>query len=376
MRTITMAKVSLAHCVSYKPEDVQSAISRVLEPLGGIGTFVKPGNKVLLKPNLLQASRPEQMITTHPAVVEAVIVLVKQAGGIPLLGDSPAGAVKSVEDYWKSTGMWDVCQKHGVELVQFEKGGVVMKERSGRRYHISKAVLDADVLINLPKLKTHSLTMFTCAVKNMYGVIPGLKKSNYHKEAPKPLEFSGIVVDVYALARPHLTIVDGVIGMDGAGPAAGEPKQLGLIMAGADGVAVDAVATHLLGRKPLSIPTTEIAHRQQLGEADLAKIELLGDRYDVRRDFRWPPGWFYAFIPGYLAKVAAKLFRIRPAIHAEMCVNCGFCVESCPVSALIPGVKVPEFEYRLCINCLCCQEVCPQHAVYQRKSAIARLVRP
>ncbi len=371
-----MPAVSLATCATYALPEVRAAVARALGPLGGIGAFVKPGNKVLLKPNLLQASSPDKMITTHPAVVEAVILLVKEAGGVPSLGDSPAGAVKSVEDYWKTTGMWDVCKRHGAGLVQFEKGGVVMRARNGRKYHIAKAVADADVVINLPKLKTHSLTSFTCAVKNMYGVIPGLRKSNYHREAPKPLEFAAIIVDVYALAKPHLTIVDGITGMDGAGPAAGDPKQLGLVVAGADGVAVDAVATHLLGKRPLAIPTTRIARQQELGETDVSRIALRGDSYGVRTDFRWPPGWFFALIPGPLARIAARLFRIKPAIHAEMCVNCGFCVESCPVSALVPGVKVPEFDYRLCINCLCCQEVCPQHAVYQKKSAIARLLRP
>ncbi|HTY08355.1 MAG TPA: DUF362 domain-containing protein, partial [Candidatus Edwardsbacteria bacterium] len=321
-------------------------------------------------------SKPDEAITTHPAVVEAVINLVRQAGGIPMLGDSPAGAAKSVEEFWKTTGMWEVCKRLNVELVQFEKGGVEMRVRRGKKYHIAKAVLDADVVINLPKLKTHALTMLTCAVKNIYGVIPGLKKSNYHKEAPKPMDFSGIVVDVYALATPQLTIVDGVIGMDGAGPSAGNPKPLGLIVAGADGVAIDAAVTHLMGGKPLKIPTTKLAYAQKLGEADQHRIELVGDPYPVRKDFDWPQDWFYALVPGLLARVAAKLFWIRPAIQAEKCVNCGYCVESCPVSALSAGVRIPEFDYKLCINCLCCQEVCPQHAVYQRKSPIARLLRP
>ncbi|MDI6739783.1 MAG: DUF362 domain-containing protein [Candidatus Edwardsbacteria bacterium] len=368
------SRVSLVKCSSYDLDEISQAVSKAVDLLGGISSFIKPGNKILLKPNLLQAARPEDMITTHPAVVEDVIVLVKQAGGVPMLGDSPAGAFNSVENYWRTTGMWDVCKKHNVELVQFEKGGVSQKERHGRKYHIAKSVTDADVIINLPKIKTHGLTLLTCAVKNMYGVIPGLKKSNYHKEAPKPWEFSAIVVDVYALAKPHLTIVDGIVGMDGAGPSAGKQKPLGLVLAGADGVAVDAVVTHLMGKRPLSIPTTKLAHNQKLGEAELHKIELLGDRYEVRRDFTWPPNWFYAFVPRKLARVAAKLFWIRPVIDAKKCVNCGFCVESCPVSALSAGVRIPEFNYRLCINCLCCQEVCPHHAVYQRRSRVARML--
>ncbi len=271
-----MTKISLIKCSSYQPEEVKAAVKRALDLLGGMSHFVQPGNKVLLKPNLLSAQPPEQAITTHPAVVEAVIELVKEAGGIPVLGDSPAGAIKSLDDFWSTTGMLEVCRRHDVELVSFERSGVYQKELNGKRYHIAKPVLDADVIINLPKLKTHSLTVMTGAVKNIYGVIPGLKKSMYHKQAPKPWEFSRLLVDIYALARPQLNIVDAIVGMEGFGPSAGRQRQLGMILAGSDGVAVDAWAAHLLGRKPLDIPTTKIAYRQNLGEADLGKIEAAG----------------------------------------------------------------------------------------------------
>jgi len=370
-----MTKISVIKCSSYQLDEIRAAVRRSLDLLGGVSRFVRPGNKVLLKPNLLSAQSPEQAITTHPAVVEAVIELVKEAGGVPLLGDSPAGAIKSLEELWSTTGMLEVCHRHQVELVSFESSGVYQREFGGRRYHIAKPVLDADVIINLPKLKTHSLTVMTGAVKNVYGVIPGLKKSMYHKQAPKPWEFSRLLVDIYALAKPHLNIVDAVTGMEGFGPSAGRPRQLGLILAGSDGVAVDAWAAHLLGRKPLDIPTTKIAYRQNLGEADLSRIEALGDDFKPLNDFVWPPNWFYSFIPGFLARYAARLFWMRPAIDPAKCTNCGYCVESCPVSALASAGPVPEFNYKICINCLCCSEVCPQHAVYQKRSPVARLVR-
>ncbi|MBI4726167.1 DUF362 domain-containing protein [candidate division TA06 bacterium] len=369
-----MPQISLVKCQSYNQPEVDAAVKKAVDFLGGISAFVKPGQKVLLKPNLLSAQPPNQAITTHPAVVEAVIILVKGAGGIPLVGDSPAGAFKSLDEFWSITGMLDVCRRHQVELVSFEKSGVSQKEFNGKKYHIAKPVLDADVVINLPKLKTHSLTLMTGAVKNMYGVIPGLKKSMYHKQAPKPWDFSKLVADIYALARPHLNIVDAVTGLEGFGPSAGKPRQLGMILAGSDGVAVDALAAHLLGKKPLDIPTTKIAYRQNLGEADLKNVEVLGDRYDPLKDFIWPPNWFYSFIPGFLAKYAAKLFWVRPAIDPTMCINCGYCVESCPVSALASVGPVPEFNYKLCINCLCCSEVCPRHAVYQKRSPVAKLL--
>lgn len=369
-----MTQISLVKCTTYNQPVVNAAVKKAVDLLGGMSAFVKPGNKVLLKPNLLSAKTPDQAITTHPAVAEAVIILVKQAGGIPLVGDSPAGAVKNLEEFWGTTGMLEVCRRQGVELVSFESSGVYQREINGKRYHIAKPVLEADVIINLPKLKTHSLTLMTGAVKNMYGVIPGLKKSMYHKQAPKPWDFSKLVVDIYALARPHLTIVDAVVGMEGMGPSAGSPRNLGFVMAGQDGVALDSYAAYLLGKKPLDIPTTRIAAQQKLGIAGLKQIEVLGDQILPFKDFKWPPNWFYSLIPNFLAKYAARLFWVRPAIDPKLCINCGYCVESCPVSALASVGPVPEFNYKLCINCLCCSEVCPQHAVYQKRSPVAKLL--
>lgn len=370
-----MNKVSFAACETYRLDAVLEAVAKSLEPLGGMKSFVKPGERALLKPNLLSAKRPEEAITTHPAVLEAVIVLVKQAGGIPVVGDSPGGKISDLRTYWEATGTAEACRRQKAELVSFEKSGVYEKRVGNRKYYIARPVLDADVVINIPKLKTHSLTVLTCAVKNMFGAVPGIRKSMHHREEPKPREFSGLVADIYSLVKPHMNIVDAVVGMDGAGPSAGDPKPLGFVMAGADGVAVDAAAAHLLGMDPFKVPTTAIAHRRGLGQGDIRKIELAGDVPGVRSDFRWPSLWRYSLIPSSLARAGARLFWIRPAIDPGKCVNCGACVESCPVSALSPEGRVPAFNYRLCINCLCCQEICPEHAISQKKSLLAGLLR-
>ena len=292
-----------------------------------------------------------------------------------LVGDSPIGSARHIEEYWKVTGFQEVCRRQGAELVAFEKSGVYKKNLNGRNYHIARPVLDAEVMINLPKLKSHSLTLLTCAVKNMYGAVPGLKKSMYHREAPLPMEFSKLLLDIYTLARPQLNIIDAVIGMDGNGPSAGDPKPIGMIMAGADGVAIDCLAAHLMGMDPLKGPTNLLARKINLGETQLENIERLGDAIEVRNDFQWPSTWAYSLIPSFLARHMAKLFWIRPAIDPAKCVNCGACVESCPTSAISSGEPTPVFNYKLCINCLCCQEICPQQAVHPRRSLIAKMVR-
>ena len=189
-------KVSFVKCETYTREEVFLAVKRAVDLCGGMGSFVKPGERILLKPNLLSAKEPERHITTHPEVVRALIRLVREAGATPLLGDSPGGAIKGVARVWEKTGMKKLADEERVELVNFETIGSVEKEISHpriRSIHVSKAVLNCDGIINIPKLKTHALMVFTGCVKNLYGIIPGLRKAEYHKLAPFPDEFGHLL---------------------------------------------------------------------------------------------------------------------------------------------------------------------------------------
>ncbi len=368
-------KISLSKCDSYHLKSVQNAVNNCLENIGGLSSFIKPGNSVLIKPNMLQAKAPEEALTTHPAVIEAIINAVRDVGGIPMVGDSPGASIHDLKDFWETTGYAEVCRRLKVELVNFEKSGVYLRERNGKKYYIAKPVLDCDLIINVPKIKTHGLTIFTCAVKNMYGVIPGIKKTEYHSTAPRPSDFAEIVVDIYALSQPQLNIVDGVVGMDGNGPSAGNPKQLGMILASEDGVALDSFICHILGKKPSKIPINQIAHEQNLGETIIDNINVLGEIPTIT-DFKWPSGLSTSLdmIPAPLARSLMKLFWSRPAIDPEKCIKCGNCIKSCPVDALTSGVYIPEFDYGECISCLCCMEMCPEKAVYLDKSLIFRIL--
>jgi uncharacterized protein (DUF362 family)/NAD-dependent dihydropyrimidine dehydrogenase PreA subunit len=367
--------VSITKCSSYQLEEVQKAVLECVEAIGGVSSIIKPGDKVLIKPNMLQGKSPEEAITTHPVVVEAVVNMVKDAGAIPMIGDSPGGPARGMESFWDITGFSAVSERTGAKLVNFEKTGSYQKNRNNIDYRIAKKVIDADILINLPKIKTHGLTIFTCAVKNMYGVVPGLIKTEYHKNAPKPSKFAEYVVDIYALSKPQLHIVDGIVGMDGTGPSAGNPKELGMVLASTDGVAVDVLLCEMLGKSPMKIPTNRIASEQGLGEGDLNKIEVIGDA-PIVDDFKWPPNISGSLdrIPPSIARGLMKLFWSRPAIDSKVCTNCKTCVKSCPVDALIENTPIPEFEYGECINCLCCMEMCPEKAVFEEKSRISRLI--
>ena len=371
-----MASVSISKCNSYDIKEVQGAVDSCLDKLGGLSSLIKPDDRVLIKPNILIAKPPEEAVTTHPSLIEAIIIAVKKAGAVPLVGDSPGGLVGNVRGHWKVTGIEEVCNRLNVEILNFESSGVYEKRINGNHYHIAKPVLDADFIINVPKIKTHGLTILTCAIKNMYGTIPGLTKVNYHKEAPKPSDFAELVVDIFALSKPGLNIVDGIIGMDGNGPSAGNPKEMGLILASTDAIAVDSLICQILGKNPLKVPTNKNAYERELGEADINKIKVLGYQPDVIDDFKWSPNIASSLdmVPSFISKGLMRFWWSRPVIDPEVCTKCGKCVKNCPVEALSAGVKIPEFDYPECINCMCCMEMCPEKAVKLEKSMLSKLL--
>ncbi|MEW6684921.1 MAG: DUF362 domain-containing protein [Candidatus Edwardsbacteria bacterium] len=372
-------RVALIRCRDYERSTVTTSIRQALALVGGLESIVKPGQRVLLKVNLLSARKPEEAVTTHPEVVRALALEVKKAGGIPVIGDSPS-ITGELNRCWQVTGIKQVAEELNLKLINFETSGILSKRINSRTYWLAKPALDADVIINIPKLKTHHLTLLTCGIKNLFGVIPGLRKTAYHKEFLKPKAFSKILVDIFSLVKPQLTVVDGIVGMEGAGgPSTGKIRPIGLIIAGTDAVAVDVLVTKILGKNPLSIYTTQIAFERGLGEADLEKIEILGEPIEnvTISDFEWPVNWYYQAIPMLPIKLLKGLHWIRPTIAKGRCEGCGFCVQICPTSALsfLNSPKIPEFNYKLCINCFCCAEVCPSQAIEQKRSRIARVVR-
>lgn len=383
-----MSKVALVKCDSYESGLVYKSVEKAIELLGGIEKFVKKGDKVLIKPNLLSPKSPDKAVTTHPEVVRAVIKIVKEIGAIPFVGDSPGGNVvgscqtkrflATIEKYWKETGMQKVCEEEGAQLVSFETGGVEVFRLKNRKYvseiHLAKIIFSFDVIINIPKLKTHGMVLFTGAIKNLYGCVPGLIKAQYHKLAIHPDDFSGVLVDIYSLVKPKFSIIDGIYGMDGNGPSAGRIKKFSVIIAGEDAVAVDAVASIIMGFKdPKEVPTTKIAYKQGLGECDLKKIEILGEKLEEvkQKDFIKPTNAILKMAPQWLINLVSKFIWSYPEINKDKCVNCRMCLKSCPMQAIEINDGYPFVNRKKCIACMCCHELCNYYAVDIRLSWLA-----
>ena len=377
-----MSTVSVVKCSDYEPTEVHIAVRQSLDFLGGIKRYVKIGEQVLLKVNLLVGAPPEKAITTHPAVVRAIIDQVQAAGATPLVGDcsayeGPPNPGRYYSACWRS-GIQQVCEEEEVELVHLSAETVEVENPQGqvfKRFTLAKGVVDADVIISLPKLKTHGLTLFTGGVKNNYGCLPGLHKAQMHLRAQGAETFSQMLVDLLLAVRPTLTVMDAVVGMEGDGPRNGRPRQIGAILASTDAVALDAVACEMVGIEPLMVPTTRLAHERGVGVGGLAQIELLGEPLETTRvaDFQLSSGSGFFGHTGVLRFLQSRLVA-KPVLVAERCQGCWVCVEHCPAGALSKNGQQPAFDYGKCICCYCCQELCPNNAIELRRPLLARML--
>jgi len=368
------SSVSIVRCRSYDEEEVMRGLRRSVDLIGGIGAFVRKGDRVLLKPNLLYGKASHKAMTTHPAIVKGVIRMVKEAGGEPYLGDSPA--VGSLIRAAEKAGIRTVAEETGCPLIEFDHP-VVPTERGGRFFkqiEIDKAVLEANVVINLPKWKTHGMTLLTLGIKNLFGCVPGPRKALWHLKAGEDRRlFSRMLVDLYQIIQPSLTILDGIVAMEGNGPSSGDPVPVGLILAGGDALGVDQVVCDILGIPRMSLVTNRVAFEEGMGREG---IDVLGERLDQIRisDFKYPPlsrtDWG---IPGFLKRALKNALGTRAVIEKEICRACGRCLEICPPKALKKEGEGLVLDYGTCIRCFCCQEVCPEGAISIKPGWMGRL---
>lgn len=361
--------VTLARCPRYRSRDVRFKLEELLEPLGGVKKIVLPGQKVLLKPNLLSAASPAEAVSTHPVIMKEMSKLVKEAGGRVFIGDSPG--VDSQEKAHRICGMQEVIEETGAE--ELILSGTTKLEVNGyaRKVITLASELDqVDLIINMAKLKTHSLTGMTAAVKNMYGCIPGTIKARLHVEHPLPRDFCRLLVDVYCAVKPALSVVDAIIAMEGAGPRRGRPRQVGLLLASLNAVALDTVAAELLGFRPDQVGTVAAARELGLPGADLSGIHIRGERLENCRvnNFDLGPaaagGWsrLASLFPVARIRNLVAGRRPYPQPGEELCTGCGICRENCPAQVIALENSFPEVDKVGCIRCYCCLEFCPEGA--------------
>jgi uncharacterized protein (DUF362 family)/Pyruvate/2-oxoacid:ferredoxin oxidoreductase delta subunit len=387
-------KVAAAKCKTYEKSEVTKALADLLEPIGGLGAYVKPGQKVLIKPNLLAPRSPETAVTTHPALITAIAEAIKKQGALPFIGDSPGGMgildsgfsiLKRIEQLWEITGMKQAADASGATLVNFEKSRFKELELSlGKKkikIPIAACVLeDFDVVINVPKFKTHNLTVTTGAIKNMFGVMPGMTKAQFHKVAPKKEDFSTLMVALFNQVVPQLNIMDGIIGMEGEGPgSSGTPIATGFLLAADNALAMDIIQASIMGIALEKAPVIAAAIKAGLGPKTLAEIDLQGASLAELKPAKFvlPPSSNLDKIPDFLftfLSYIARFIRLtNPIVNDELCTRCQICVKNCPVKAIENKNNRIHVDYKNCIECFCCIELCPAKAMTIKKSWLLKL---
>ena len=384
-------KVYIVRCADY--EHVDEKLAELLDLMGGAGRFAQAGETVALKPNLLRAAAPDKAVSTHPAVVAAVARAVQAERARALIVDSPGAGYrynkKSLARTYRACAMDQAAQDSGADLnydtayqeVFFPDGRLV------KRFEVVTPILEADGLINLAKLKTHSLTAVTGAVKNLFGAIPGLFKAGYHAKLPDSRRFAGMLLDLAQLLAPRLSIMDAVLAMEGPGPGSGKPTTVGLLLAATDPLALDVAASEIIGLAPAQNPLLVAAQDRGLEPHHISQVEVIGPPLDQLRlpDFelpktvgrgtvlRDPPAWQRA-----LTGLFRDAMTVKPRVDPARCTACAACHNACPVDAIAmvdaDGKTAARIDDARCIRCYCCHEMCPEDAIDLHSSLLYRLI--
>jgi uncharacterized protein (DUF362 family)/Pyruvate/2-oxoacid:ferredoxin oxidoreductase delta subunit len=363
-----MSMVVIKECRTYQIEPVYRSIKEGLDLLGPISKFVKKGERVLIKPNMLIGESAERAVNTHPVVVESMARLVLEAGGTPLIGDSPmSGTASSVS---KKTGYDKIADKLKIKIVDFThpvrrefKEGKIFKS-----FEVEKTILECDRIINLAKLKTHTQMYVTLCVKNMFGSIVGRDKLKWHYVAGTSYDiFAKMLLEIYSFTKPVLNIIDGIIGMEGYGPLTGTPREVGVLIFGSDGLSVDRVACEIVGANPQKVPIFKANEELGIGVSRLEDIKIIGDdilKFKLK-DFKFPQleAVNVGFLPGSVKNLIKDMTTSRPSLIKAKCKACKMCIEFCPAKTINFINEYPEINYKNCIRCYCCVEACKFEAM-------------
>ena len=380
-----MADVSIVRCEKYELKAAEAALLRVLEPLGGL-TWVKPGMRVVIKANLVSFLKPELAATTHPVLLCALTKLLTQRGAKVVVGDSPGGLYTPayVNRVYAATGVGAVEKFGGTLNRDFGQRTADFPEAFVAKSFRYTSYLDgADAIINFCKLKSHGMMSLSAAAKNMFGAVPGTVKPEYHFRFPDPADFAGMIVDLNRFFKPRLCIVDAVVAMEGNGPTAGKPRQVGAVLASADPHRLDLVCARVMGLDPMRVPTLVKAMEYGLCAKSAEEVDIAGWAEDfVVEDFdrieNCVSTQFDALLPGVFGKalggIAKKAMSSVPGVRPEECVGCGRCAAICPAHAIEMRNKLPHIHRGACIHCFCCQEFCPKGAMKVKRPLVAKVL--
>lgn len=375
-----MSRVVVKGCRNYARDSVFSSLREGLNLVGSMRAFIKKGDRVLIKPNMIGGYASEKAVNSHPTVVESAAKLVMEAGGLPVIGDSPMfGSARAAS---KKIGYDRVAEELGIKIINFENRRSY-EFRSGKAFKnlkVDQAVVENDKIVNIAKLKTHTQMYMTLSVKNMFGSVVGRDKSHWHYIAGRSYEtFARLLVELYRFTKPTLNIIDGIVGMEGPGPLSGAPRRIGVLILGSDGMAVDRVACEIVGAEYERMPVFKANDELGAGISRLEDIEILGD--DISsfriRDFKFPKieDLNAGMLPMFVKKIIRDQVTSRPAVIHKNCETCKKCMEVCPAGAISLLDNQVSINIKNCIRCYCCMEACENQAIVVRTPWLSRVVR-
>jgi uncharacterized protein (DUF362 family)/Pyruvate/2-oxoacid:ferredoxin oxidoreductase delta subunit len=353
----------------YDLNTLRPLIFEILDEL--VGDRIGNKTRVLIKPNLLAPARPEKAMLTHPLIVRASVEYVLEKGGLPVVSDSPAmGSFKRVLD---ESGIAEALKGLDVECREFRSSVMADLGPPFKRIEIAEDVMNADLVLNLPKLKTHTQMLLTLGIKNLFGCIVGLRKPEWHFRTGVDREmFALLLAGIYKVIRPAATLIDGILAMEGQGPGkSGIPRKLGIVIAGDDALSVDMTVCRMLGLSPDILLTNRMADRMGLADND---IRITGDLPRIK-DFILPEITPLIFGPQRLHGFMRKHLVQRPESDDSLCRLCGECWKYCPAKAISVSKRKLGFDYKACIRCYCCIEVCPHGALRAVETGYGRFAR-
>ena len=354
---------------TYDSNTLRPVIFGMMEAMGG--EKIGSGSRVLIKPNLLSPALPRQAVLTHPAVVRAVVEYCNERGARPLVADSPA--MGSFDLLLRISGIRDALRGLDCECRSFQNSVRVDIGEPFGTIEIAEDAVRADVIVNLPKFKTHSQMLLTLAVKNLFGCVVGYRKPEWHMRAGVDRQaFARLIARIGMTLRPAFNILDGVLALEGQGPGtSGVPRELGVLLAGRDPFALDRIVCRMVGLDPEQLPVLKAAREMGFPAPE---EEIDGSLPEIR-DFRLPSLTSLIYGPKFLHGFIRRQLLRRPVCDPALCRMCGECWKICPARAITPEAKPLRFDYDRCIRCFCCIEVCPFGALRTTETLAGRIVR-